>query len=138
MSSTENAIPSSLSGSSMSVPFPNIFPIGRNSHCYPDSICCKKDGELSGMQRLKPLLVSFVLLSTVCFCAVGGASNSTDFVAQLFERADADGNGLLDLDELQREYSRNELPLTPGYEFLMARNSLRFYDALSPLFWASK
>jgi hypothetical protein len=51
------------------------------------------------------------------------ASFSNDYVVQLFERADTDSNLVLSESELLEEYNRNELPLTPGYEYLISLNS---------------
>ena len=44
---------------------------------------------------------------------------SSDVVDKLFFRLDENGDGDAGVEELKREYERNALPLTPGYEFLI-------------------
>ena len=65
------------------------------------------------------------------------STSSNNFLAQLFNRMDIDGDGLAGVSELKFEYARNQLPFTPGYEYLMTLVNTTHYQPLNETEWIS-
>lgn len=57
---------------------------------------------------------------------------------QIFARADGNSNGWLDEFELQREYLRGQLPLTPGYASLAAHFNISCSPPVSVDSWIAR
>lgn len=84
------------------------------------------------------MLRFFHAMSIFLILTIFGLAFAQPFIQELFARADFNNNGELDLPEISAAFSRNELPLTPGYEFFLSNFGFPSSPALAADVWIYK